>query len=78
MTLEKNLVFQAQYYIKLTEAFQHYHKVTLTINSSTLDLGRYTEEFKSGYFGRIEETEDKNLILKAFIPVFYNEKIQTD
>ena len=45
------------------------------INSSTLDL-EDIQRVKSGYFGRIEETEDKNLILKAFIPVFYNEKIQ--
>ena len=32
---------------------------------------------QNGYFGRIEETKNKNLLLKAFIPIFYNDKNQT-
>ena len=75
MTLEKNLVFQGQYYIKTDGSISALSQSNPNINSSTLDL-EDIQRVKNGYFGRIEETEDKNLILKAFIPVFYNEKIQ--
>ena len=47
-----------------------------TINSSTLSL-EDIKRAQNGYFGRIEETENKNLLLKAFIPIFYNDKNQT-
>ncbi len=47
-----------------------------TINSSTLSL-EDIKRAQNGYFGRIEETENKNLLLKAFIPIFYNDNNQT-
>ena len=47
-----------------------------TISSSTLSLDDI-KRVQNGYFGRIEETKNKNLLLKAFIPIFYNDKNQT-
>ena len=47
-----------------------------TIKSSTISL-EDIRRVQNGYFGRIEETKNKNLLLKAFIPIFYNEKNQT-
>ena len=47
-----------------------------TISSSTLSLDDI-KRVQNGYFGRIEETKNKNLLIKAFIPIFYNEKKQT-
>ena len=47
-----------------------------TISSSTLSL-EDIKRVQNGYFGRIEETKNKSLLLKAFIPIFYNEKNQT-
>jgi len=47
-----------------------------TIRSSTLSL-EDIRRVQNGYFGRIEETKNKNLLLKAFIPIFYNDKNQT-
>jgi len=46
------------------------------IRSSTLSL-EDIRRVQNGYFGRIEETKNKNLLLKAFIPIFYNDKNQT-
>mgnify|MGYP006074087189 FL=1 len=46
-----------------------------TISSSTLSLDDI-KRVQNGYFGRIEETKNKNLLLKAFIPIFYNDKNQ--
>jgi len=46
-----------------------------TIRSSTISL-EDIRRVQNGYFGRIEETKNKNLLLKAFIPIFYNEKNQ--
>jgi len=47
-----------------------------TIRSSTISL-EDIRRVQNGYFGRIEETKNKNLLLKAFIPIFYNDKNQT-
>lgn len=47
-----------------------------TISSSTLSLDDI-KRVQNGYFGRIEETKNKNLLIKAFIPIFYNDKNQT-
>jgi len=47
-----------------------------TINTTTLTLEDLTKG-KSGYFVRIEEAKENNLVLKAFIPIFYNNKNQT-
>ena len=47
-----------------------------TIRSSTLSL-EDIRRVQNGYFGKIEETKNKNLLLKAFIPIFYNDKNQT-
>ena len=47
-----------------------------TISSSRLSL-EDIKRAQRGYFGRIEETKNKNLLLKAFIPIFYNDKNQT-
>ena len=47
-----------------------------TISSSALNLDDI-KRVQNGYFGRIEETKNKNLLIKAFIPIFYNEKNQT-
>ena len=47
-----------------------------TISSTTLSLDDI-KRAQNGYFGRIEETINKNLLLKAFIPIFYNDKTQT-
>ena len=47
-----------------------------TIRSSTISL-EDIRRVQNGYFGRIEETKKKNLLLKAFIPIFYNDKNQT-
>jgi PAS domain S-box-containing protein len=47
-----------------------------TISSSTLSL-EDIKRVQNGYFGRIEEAKNKSLLLKAFIPIFYNEKNQT-
>jgi nitrogen fixation/metabolism regulation signal transduction histidine kinase len=47
-----------------------------TIRSSTISL-EDIRRVKNGYFGRIEEVKNKNLLLKAFIPIFYNDKNQT-
>ncbi|MDC6477489.1 HAMP domain-containing protein, partial [Methylophilaceae bacterium] len=47
-----------------------------TIKSSTISL-EDIRRVQNGYFGRIEETKNKNLLLKAFIPIFYNDKNQT-
>jgi len=51
-----------------------------TINTTTLTLEDLTKG-KSGYFVRIEEAKENNLVLKvvlkAFIPIFYNNINQT-
>ena len=47
-----------------------------TIRSTTISL-EDIRRVQNGYFGRIEETKNKNLLLKAFIPIFYNDKNQT-
>ncbi|MDB4097164.1 HAMP domain-containing protein, partial [Methylophilaceae bacterium] len=47
-----------------------------TIKSTTISL-EDIRRVQNGYFGRIEETKNKNLLLKAFIPIFYNDKNQT-
>ena len=47
-----------------------------TIKSTTISL-EAIRRVQNGYFGRIEETKNKNLLLKAFIPIFYNDKNQT-
>ena len=47
-----------------------------TIRSTTISL-EDIRRVQNGYFGRIEETKNKNLLLKAFIPIFYNNKNQT-
>ena len=47
-----------------------------TIRSTTINL-EDIRRVQNGYFGRIEETKNKNLLLKAFIPIFYNDKNQT-
>ena len=46
-----------------------------TISSSTITLADI-ERSQNGYFGRIEESENNNLVLKAYIPIFYNDKNQ--
>jgi len=48
----------------------------VNISSSTLSL-EDRRSAQNGYFGRIEETKNKNLIIKAFIPIFYNDTNQT-
>ena len=50
--------------------------INSTINTTTLTLEDLTKG-KSGYFVRIEEAKENNLVLKAFIPIFYNNKNQT-
>ena len=47
-----------------------------TIRSTTISL-EDIRRVQNGYFGRIEETKNKNLLLKAFIPIFYSDKNQT-
>ena len=47
----------------------------LTIRSSTITL-EDIERSQNGYFGRIEESENNSLVLKAYIPIFYNDKNQ--
>jgi nitrogen fixation/metabolism regulation signal transduction histidine kinase len=47
-----------------------------TIRSSTISL-EDIRRVQNGYFGRIEDTKNKNLLLKVFIPIFYNDKNQT-
>ena len=47
----------------------------LTISSSTITL-EDIERSQNGYFGRIEESENNSLVLKAYIPIFYNDKNQ--
>ena len=47
-----------------------------TIKSTTISL-EDIRRVQNGYFGRIEETKNKNLLLKAFIPIFYSDKNQT-
>ncbi|MDC1000134.1 ATP-binding protein [Methylophilaceae bacterium] len=47
-----------------------------TIRTTTISL-EDIRRVQNGYFGRIEETKNKNLLLKAFIPIFYNDKNQT-
>ena len=46
-----------------------------TISSSTITL-EDIERSQNGYFGRIEESENNSLVLKAYIPIFYNDKNQ--
>lgn len=50
--------------------------INSTINTTTLTLEDLTKG-KSGYFVRIEEAKENNLVLKAFIPIFYNNINQT-
>jgi len=50
--------------------------INTTINTTTLTLEDLTKG-KSGYFVRIEEAKENNLVLKAFIPIFYNNINQT-
>jgi nitrogen fixation/metabolism regulation signal transduction histidine kinase len=47
-----------------------------TIRTTTISL-EDIRRVQNGYFGRIEETKNKNLLIKAFIPIFYNDKNQT-
>tara|TARA_B100000767_G_scaffold92144_1_gene88586 strand:- start:7005 stop:9152 length:2148 start_codon:yes stop_codon:yes gene_type:complete len=47
-----------------------------TIRSSTISLEDISR-VQNGYFGRIEDTKNKNLLLKAFIPIFFNDKNQS-
>ena len=46
-----------------------------TISSSSITLADI-EKSQNGYFGRIEESENNSLVLKAYIPIFYNDKNQ--